>query len=158
MDVAEQKQRSLRIGELAKTLGTTTKTLRHYERMGILSPPQRTINGYRIYDENDLSRARQVVDLRRIGLSIEEIRDLFNHAPGGPTRRQHLLGLLDEKLRDTDEMLGVLQGRRDDMAARYIALLDTPSTHVGTCICNALMMPCSCSDEPDRAEDADASV
>jgi len=158
MDAAEQKQRSLRIGELANTLGTTTKTLRHYERMGILSPPQRTVNGYRIYDEDDLLRARQVVNLRRIGLAIEEIRDLLEEAPGGPTRRQRLLGLLDEKLRDTDEMLGVLQGQRDDMASRYIALLDTPSTHVGTCICNALLMPCSCPDEPDRAEDSDAGV
>ena len=70
MDAPEQNQRSLRIGELAKVLGTTTKTLRHYERMEILHPPQRTDKGYRIYDESDLRRARQVVDLRRIGLSI----------------------------------------------------------------------------------------
>lgn len=153
MDVAEQKQRSLRIGELANTLGTTTKTLRHYERMGILRPPQRTVKGYRIYDENDLSRARQVVDLRRIGLSIEEIRDLLEDTSGAPTRRQRLLGLLDEKLRDTDEMLGVLQGRRDDMAARYFALLDTPRERAGSCICDALMMSCSCRDKSDRPDE-----
>ncbi len=155
MDAAEQNQRSLRIGELAKVLGTTTKTLRHYERMEILHPPQRTDKGYRIYDESDLRRARQVVDLRRIGLSIEEIRDLFKNIPGGATRRQRLLGLLDEKLRDTDEMLGVLQGQRDDLAARYFGLLDTPRQRVGTCICDALIMPCKCRDVPDRLDDSD---
>jgi len=155
MDAAEQNQRSLRIGELAKVLGTTTKTLRHYERMEILHPPQRTDKGYRIYDESDLRRARQVVDLRRIGLSIEEIRDLFKNIPGVATRRQRLLGLLDEKLRDTDEMLGVLQGQRDDLAARYVGLLDTPRQRVGTCICDALMMPCNCRDAPDRPDDSD---
>jgi DNA-binding transcriptional MerR regulator len=150
MDAAEQKERSLRIGEIAKALGTTTKALRHYERMEILRPPQRTEKGYRIYDQNDLRRARQVVNLRRIGLSIEQIHDLLKHTPGGATRRQLLLGLLDEKLRDTDEMLGVLQGRRDDLAARYIALLDTPRERVGTCICDALILPCECRDGPDR--------
>ena len=155
MDAAEQNQRSLRIGELAKVLGTTTKTLRHYERMEILHPPQRTDKGYRIYDESDLRRARQVVDLRRIGLSIEEIRNLFKTIPGGATRRQRLLGLLDERLRDTDEMLGVLQGQRDDLAARYVGLLDTPRQRVGTCICDALILPCNCRDTPDRPDDSD---
>ena len=120
MDAAEQNQRSLRIGELAKALGTTTKTLRHYERMEILHPPQRTDKGYRIYDESDLRRARQVVDLRRIGLSIEEIRDLLKHAPGGANRRQRLLGLLDEKLRDTDETLSVLHQDDDLRRSRTV--------------------------------------
>ena len=158
MDAAEQNERSLRIGELAKALGITTKTLRHYERMEILRPPERTDKGYRIYDESDLRRARQVVDLRRIGLSIEEIRDLLKHAPGGATRRQRLLGLLDEKLRDTDETLSVLQGRRDDLAARYFALLDTPRDRVGTCICDALILPCNCRDAPNRSDDSDLIV
>ncbi|MCH9765697.1 MAG: MerR family DNA-binding transcriptional regulator, partial [Alphaproteobacteria bacterium] len=55
----------MRIGELAKALGTTTKTLRHYERMSLLRPPQRTENDHRIYGEADLRNAREIMGLRR---------------------------------------------------------------------------------------------
>ena len=158
MDPAEHRQRLLRIGEIAKALGTTTKALRHYERMGVLRPPQRSDQDYRVYDENDLWRARQVVNLRRIGLSIEEIRGLFEPELNGTTRRRLLLGLLDEKLRDTDEMLGILQGRREDLAARYFALVDTPRERVGTCICDALIAPCNCGVASDSSDDPDAMV
>ena len=46
----------MRIGELAATAGTTPKTLRYYESVGLLPPPQRTLNGYRDYPEHVISR------------------------------------------------------------------------------------------------------
>ena len=155
MDTAEQKARLLRVGALAKALGTTTKTLRHYEKMGLLGKPQRTDIGHRVYDENDMRCAREIMGLRRIGLSIDEILSLLTPEPGGPTRRQQLLGLLDEKLRDTDETLSVLQGQRDDLSARYFALLDTPHQRVGTCLCDALLLPCTCRHKADRPDNFD---
>ena len=123
---ANGNQLLLRIGELAKHLGTTTKTLRYYERMGLLQPAERTSRGYRVYDLQDQRNAEQVMALRRLGLTIEDVHNLFDSRPGDSTVRQKLLGQLDEKLRDIDETLGILQGRRDDLAARYLSLLDTP--------------------------------
>jgi len=73
-DVTKSTERLLRIGELAKELGTTTKTLRHYEQMSLLRPPQRTEKDHRVYDETDLRQAQEIMGLRRIGLSIDEIR------------------------------------------------------------------------------------
>lgn len=143
----------MRIGELAKKLGTTTKTLRHYERMGLLHPSARTSNGYRVYNERDQQSAVQVMALRKLGLTIEEVHCLFNNRTNDSSVRQHLLGLLDEKLRDMDETLGILQGRRDDLAARYMSLLDTPRDQDGRCICAALLMPCRCSKSNGQSDD-----
>ena len=142
----------LRIGEFARLLETTTKTLRHYEKMGLLPPSCRSESGYRMYGENAMLRARQVIGLRRLGLSIEEVRDLLNPHPTGTTRLQQLRGLLDEKVRDMDETLAVIQGRRDDLAARYLALLDTPPDREGNCICEALFLPCNCVQTAEKVD------
>ena len=136
--------RMLRIGKLASILGTTTKTLRHYEKMGLIIPSGRTRSDYRVYDPEDQRRARNVMGLRAIGLSIPEIQSLLLDQADGQTIRQRLLGHLDEKLRETEETLSILQGRRDDLSARSLSLFDTPADRGSDCICNALLQPCDC--------------
>lgn len=142
----------LQIGEVAQELETTTKTLRHYEKIGLLHPSCRSESGYRMYGENAILRARHVIVLRRLGLSIEEVCNLFNHPPTETTRRQRLLGLLDEKMRDMDETLAVLQGRRDDLASRCLALFNIPSERDDDCICEALFIPCQCVKKTDTVD------
>lgn len=134
----------IRIGELAKILGTSTKTLRFYEARGLLVQPARSAAGYRLYGPDSVRRARKVVELRRMGLSIQELQKLLK-PDDGSTRRQRLLASLDEKLRQQDLELGILQGRRDDLAARYEALLTTPSDRPADCVCDALLIPCHCN-------------
>lgn len=133
----------MRIGDLANALATSTKTLRHYERMGLLPAPGRASNGYRVYDREAVARATLVVGLRRIGLSIEEVRDLL--ADGSDGLRGRLMGLLDRHLQEIGLQIAILQGQHDDLAARYHALLDTPKDHPGSCVCGALSQPCTCS-------------
>ncbi len=48
--------RALKIGELAKRSGATTKTIRYYELLGLLHEPERTDSGYRLYAEQDVER------------------------------------------------------------------------------------------------------
>ena len=134
----------VRIGRAAKALDTTPKTIRLYEQLGLLEPPERTAAGYRLYDEASVGRARLVLGLRRLGLSIDEVRGLLHEEAGGPPLRRRLLSLLDQKLSEIDVSLGVLQGRREDLGARYHALVMTPSDRAGACICGALMIPCTC--------------
>ena len=151
MDTPGSNHGSWRIGEIAKLLGVTEKTLRHYERVGLLRPPQRTAHSYRMYDDNDMRRASHVMGLRGLGLSLEEIRSLLNVDKGGRTRRKRLLGLLDEKLHEIDVNLAVLQGKRDDLAARYLALLDAPPDRDGDCTCAALVA-CNCQTKCECGE------
>ena len=140
----DSSMQEIQIGKLAQLLSTSTKTLRFYERMRLLDPPGRTQSSYRVYDDAAVQRARLVVDLRRLGLSILELHELLN--PDNAQRlRKRLLGLMDEKLQQMYLQLSVLQGRSDDLSARHAALLATPRTRSPTCICDALFRPCTCA-------------
>lgn len=131
------------IGELAGELGVTPKTLRHYERIGLIPAAERQPNGYRTYSERAAHRARLVVALRQLDLSLDAIAGLL---AGGDGRglRQRLMGRLDELISKAELEIAVLQGRRDDLQARFDALLDTPRGTADDCICGALLRPCEC--------------
>jgi len=65
---------TLRIGELAEATGLTVRTLRHYEAVGLLDPVERSDSGYRRYHAEDAERLYTIVALRRLGLSLAQIR------------------------------------------------------------------------------------
>ena len=79
--------RTHRIHELAALAGVTVKTLRHYDRVGLLQP-HRTAARYRLYTEAERSRLQQILALRSLGLPLRRIRDLL--APGAPPLHQAL--------------------------------------------------------------------
>ncbi|MFB9236283.1 MerR family transcriptional regulator [Plantactinospora siamensis] len=67
----------MRIGELAELVGISTRTIRHYHRVGLLPEPARRGNGYRDYslrDAVELARVRRLVEL---GLSLAEVGDVL---------------------------------------------------------------------------------
>jgi DNA-binding transcriptional MerR regulator len=66
----------LQIGEIAQLLGVTPKTIRHYEKIGLLARPERTRAGYRLYDAQDLLRLQRIRRLQALGLSLKKIRAL----------------------------------------------------------------------------------
>src|SRR5688572_6785132 len=63
----------MRIGALAERVGTSTRALRHYEALGLLSA-RRSSNGYREYDETDVQVVREIRTLVGIGFALEETR------------------------------------------------------------------------------------
>src|SRR5687767_1262182 len=67
----------LTIGKLAKMVGIPTKTIRFYEETGIISPAQRSSNGYRVYDEVNIEQLSLIKNARDLGLPISEIRKLM---------------------------------------------------------------------------------
>ena len=66
----------LRIGEAAKQYDISNRTLRYWEEMGILKST-RTENGYRFYDDENVSRIKQIVLLRKLKMPIAEIERIF---------------------------------------------------------------------------------
>jgi MerR family transcriptional regulator, thiopeptide resistance regulator len=66
---------ALKVGDLAKQTGVSVRTLHYYDEIGLLSPSDRTEVGYRLYSKNDIMRLQQIVSLKQIGFSLEEIRD-----------------------------------------------------------------------------------
>jgi len=67
--------KSYTISDLAKEFGVTTRTLRHYEDQGLVSPSREGIN--RIYSHRDRVRLKLALRGIRLGFSLSEIRELF---------------------------------------------------------------------------------
>lgn len=67
----------LTIGQLAKQAGVTIRTLRYYDKIGLLLPTDYTEGGHRLYSLDDLSRLQQIQSLIFIGFSLKDIADLL---------------------------------------------------------------------------------
>jgi MerR family transcriptional regulator, copper efflux regulator len=67
----------LKIGEIAKEAGVTTRTLRYYEQLGLLVPSHVSTKGYRYYDDDALVVINRIRDLQRVGLSLVEIKEVI---------------------------------------------------------------------------------
>jgi DNA-binding transcriptional MerR regulator len=66
-------RKTFRVREFAVLAGVTCKTLRHYDRIGLLTP-RRTDAGYRIYSADDLLRLQQIATLKLLGFSLAQVR------------------------------------------------------------------------------------
>ena len=64
----------LTIGGVARRTGLTVRALRHYDRLGLLVPAQRTPSGYRLYGEGEIQRLQKIVVLKQFGLSLDQIQ------------------------------------------------------------------------------------
>lgn len=66
------------IQEIARTAGTTSRTLRHYGEVGLLRPSRLAANGYRYYDEHALVRLQRILLLRELGLGLPAIAEVLD--------------------------------------------------------------------------------
>jgi len=69
------------IQEIARLTGTTSRTLRHYDDIGLLRPTRIAPNGYRHYDEGALVRLQRILLLRELGLGLPAIADVVGADP-----------------------------------------------------------------------------
>ncbi|WP_233225902.1 MerR family transcriptional regulator [Amycolatopsis sp. CA-126428] len=139
-------ERRWSIGELAKAGGVTVRTLHHYDRIGLVSPGERTPAGHRRYTEADVRRLYRVRTLCGLGLSLDEVaavlrnarddlgslRDLLTAQLAGPEARaarieesaQRLRGLLarlaEAGMPEPEQFLATLEPMSVD-AGRYLS-------------------------------------
>lgn len=104
-----------KVGELAKQTGLTVRALHHYDEIGLLTPSRRSASGYRLYDGDDVARLLQILSLRQLGFSLEEIRDCLAK-PGYSLPR--VLELHVSRLREGIELQRRLCSRLETMAQR----------------------------------------
>src|ERR1022692_94115 len=126
----------------ARELGLTTRSIRYYEELGLLSPAARSDGSYRLYDASDVERLRFIKGLRDdAGFSLAEIsqlledeaarvksREAYSHT-GDPAERRAIvtdsLGRIDrqsrilrEKIARLETMVSAVEGRRSRLEER----------------------------------------
>jgi DNA-binding transcriptional MerR regulator len=98
------------IGEVAKRSGISSRMLRHYDRIGVVSPSERTPGGYRHYTDDDLRRLFLAEGLRSLGMSLKETAEVLDGPDFVPLS---LVARLVERSRERialeRELLGVLE-------------------------------------------------
>jgi DNA-binding transcriptional MerR regulator len=89
---------ALKVGELARRTRLTIRTLHHYDEIGLLRPSLHTESGHRLYTAGDVARLQQVLSLRQLGFSLEEIRDCLNRQDFSPVEliERHLARLREQ--------------------------------------------------------------
>ena len=66
------------INKLAKLAGVSTRTLRYYDEIGLLSPNRLSSNGYRIYGQEEIDKLQHILFYRELGLPLEEIKSIVS--------------------------------------------------------------------------------
>ncbi|GCE46352.1 DNA-binding transcriptional MerR regulator [Thermosporothrix hazakensis] len=110
----------MRIGDVTERAGVTARTVRYYESIGLLPPGEREGRGQHYYTEETLYRLRKIDQLKKLGLSLDEIRDvidLYFTDPGGIQPKQKVLAILRQHLAEADRKIGALQQFRADLQA-----------------------------------------
>ena len=119
----------VRIGEVARRTGTTPRTIRYYEELGLLpAAADREPGAHRLYAEPDVERLQELLRLKELlGVSLEELRELveaedaraalrreWHSGVDDPVRRRQIL---DQALTLIDRQLELVRRRRDEIAS-----------------------------------------
>jgi MerR family transcriptional regulator, repressor of the yfmOP operon len=120
-------ERPLRIGELARATGTTPRTIRYYEEVGLLpAGDAREPGEHRLYPPDDVERLREILRLKELlGLSLDELRELaaaqtaraalrseWHEGVEDPVRRREIL---DESAGHIDRQLALVRRRKREI-------------------------------------------
>jgi len=97
----------LTISRMARKYHLSRSTLLYYDRIGLLSPHQRTGSGYRVYSERDCLLMDEISRLRNAGIPLREIRKLIS---GGSSRRAEILRM---RLRAINEEISHLRKQQN---------------------------------------------
>lgn len=97
------------IQEIARLAGTTSRTLRHYDDIGLLAPSRIAHNGYRHYDQAALVRLQRILLLRELGLGLPQIGDVLSRegVREASALETHLAYLREEQSRLTRQIASV---------------------------------------------------
>jgi DNA-binding transcriptional MerR regulator len=112
------RREALKVGELARRTGLTVRTLHHYDDIGLLRPSGHTESGHRLYTAADIARLQQVLSLRQLGFSLEEVRDCLDRPGFSPLE---VIALHVTRLREQIDLQRRLCERLEALAERLRA-------------------------------------
>jgi DNA-binding transcriptional MerR regulator len=124
----------LRIGDVAKLAGTTPRTIRYYEELGLLPGRERQPGAHRTYTRSDVERLRELLRLKALlGVSLDELKGMVKAEDARAALRREWRGGVDDPVRrrqileeshaHLSRQLGLVRRRRDEIAELEAHLL-----------------------------------
>lgn len=128
----------MQIKEISRRTGLPDKTIRFYEKVGVLPPPRRLDNGYRDYDEADVEHLKFVAGLRRLDFSLDDIGEILAMRDRGEAPCRVVLHLLSTKAEEIAQRIAELSRLEQDLRQLYSLGLTFPTDDVDgkNCVCH----------------------
>jgi DNA-binding transcriptional MerR regulator len=123
---------ALTVSALATQAGLSADTVRYYERVGLLPPPDRSAAGYRLYDQDALGRLRLIKGAQRAGLRLREIGELLQVADRGQCPCGHTETMLRGRLAEVQAELERLRSLEAALTRLLERQPDSPCPEVAT--------------------------
>lgn len=136
------------VKQVATSVGFPSRTVRYYDRIGLVSPSARSEAGYRLYDAHDEGKLSFVRHAKALGLSLQEIRELIAAAESGSCGQvvPELERLLHDKVDEIDQRIRELQAFR-----RH--LVDYADGNRASCDCQSHGAFCGCLNDVPLPDD-----
>ncbi len=118
MNSNEESDQIIAIGDLAKSIGLTTRTLRYWEEVGIIESEERADGANRGYSPYFVRRIKFIMKLKDLGLTIKEMQDLYiayGEAKETDQMIPRLVAILDKHTQMVDEKVAKLHSLRKDI-------------------------------------------
>ncbi|MBE0583644.1 MAG: MerR family transcriptional regulator [Desulfofustis sp.] len=119
--------KSVQIGELAKQLNITTRTIRYYEEIGLMGKNGRLGGSTRNYNKNDILRLKFILKMKGMGISLKEIQELSEifdiNDQNFTTSTPKLIEILDHHIARVDEKMASLSSLRNDIVAYRVRIM-----------------------------------
>ncbi len=114
--MTDEKKRTYTISELAREFDISTRTIRYYEEVGLLSP-KRTSGNQRIFTRKDRAKLKLILRGKRLGFSLEEIKEMIEmyDVAGEPEQIRLTLKYGDKKLKEIEEKIKELELLKEDL-------------------------------------------
>ena len=105
----------LTIGRLGALAGLEPKTLRYYDRVGLVRPSRRTPAGYRLYDSEAANRLHFIANAKALGMSLADIRRILAVRDEGAAPCQHVVEVVARNLSKVETQIAQLGRLRTDL-------------------------------------------
>ncbi len=125
-NMSKSDSKPIQIGELARSLGITTRTIRYYEELGLMGTIDRPGGSTRTYSEEDVLRLKFILKLKTMGISLKEgkeLGDIFDiHQRDFSKITPKLIEILDNNIAKIDEKMANLSSLRNDIVEYRIRI------------------------------------
>ena len=118
MDVPAEKLAMLKVGELARKTGKSTRAIHLYEELGLLNPAVRSKGGFRLYSSRAVERLEWIQKLQDMGFSLTEIKAflrVWEASATAPKAMATVREIFADKLRETRETITRLGKLADEL-------------------------------------------
>jgi DNA-binding transcriptional MerR regulator len=127
------------IGQLSQRTGVATETIRYYERIALLSRPQRAENGYRQYDHTDVERLQFIRRSRSLDFTLDEIREILAFRERYEPPCSYVMSVMQDRIGEIEQRIQDLEKLRDDITALHEAGKHLPQdVQMKTCVCHLI--------------------